>query len=263
MLTKEQELKIGETIKYSKDDTEVMEARNKLYNAYENMAYKISNDSHKQANAIHYDKTDLYQDALLALWSATEDYDPDKNAKFSTFVFTRIKKAVSTAINHSYSVKVGNAGKDRKYNLDKAIEEWNSKYGEDYYDGDMIDFLSERTNESPFQIYQLQSALQGAMSIDNAYTGEDGEGLTFDIEDKNSSHDPFELIEIIDYIDNLKFLSEEEKKIFNSQFVDHNNENYREVFTMQEEDYKKALRNISKKIKRKAGESISVNGITQ
>ena len=241
MLTKKVEIQLRYQLRDESEEVR-QAAYNELFKNYVNLVYKTASIMLQKKNARHYSYEDATQDGMLALAESIWDYDPDKGNKFSTFIFPRIYKAVVTGINNSYSVKVGNSGKDKLYKAYQAKEEWEN------LDTDltMEEYIKEKAKVPAYQIHNLKNAVYPTMTWD--YPIYNDEGAT--LEDIIPRHDSsFHKVIVVDYLERVDYLTKKEKELlYFDMGVDKPVSN--EVKYMQPKVFNREVRKIYTKIRK-------------
>lgn len=221
-LEKEQELELGKVIKRWQDsdktdkdlEKEATEAVNTLFNNYQDMAYSIALNLINKANAIHYAAEDAQQDALLELYRSLWYYDPSKKTKAGTFVYSRIWKAVSTAINDNYIIRLGNYGAGHKNYIDKLRLEWGNLPEEERSKISEDEYILQHTHMNAYNYLNTESIVKGAMSLDAKAHNADYDTVLHEvIEDESSRIELLEEKIPQEVLDILKSLPQEERSM--------------------------------------------------
>lgn len=245
-LEKEEELRLGRTIKQWQDsdktdkslEEEATKAVNLLFENYQDMAYSIALKLVNKANAIHYEEEDAKQDALLELYKSLWYYDPTKQTKAGTFVYSRVWKAVSTAINNNYIIRLGNYGAGHKNYIDKLGREWEDLSEEEKEKTSKYDYILEHTHMNAYNYQNTCNIVKGAVSLDSKPHNSENDNLLHEmIEDESARIElpeegiPEEIMRIIDslpkdeklmvlsdagYIDSdNRYTSQQKRKVYN------------------------------------------------
>ena len=215
-----------------------------LFENYTDMAYNVANKLMQRANAIHYTYEDAQQDALLTLATSIWDYDPSRNTKFSTLLYPRLHKSVSTGINNAYSLKVGNSGKTKLDKGKKIIESWNETNSK----GNVEEYLDREAKIKPYQLYNLKNATKPFLSF-NSDVSQDVDLKLEEVIADESSEMQYEESLFLEYIEGFYYLSEEEKILLATE-MDVLDEVPLFIKEMDLKIYKKRIRDIYKKIRK-------------
>lgn len=97
---------------------------------------KILKELVKQYNVIGIEKSDLYQEGLLGLFSAIKTYNQDRDSKFYTYAITCIKKNMIGAIKNTFLKKYRIL--NNSYSLDNILKDSDTNY---------YDIFKDETNE--------------------------------------------------------------------------------------------------------------------
>jgi RNA polymerase sigma factor len=248
LLSKQEEIRLGNIMKDYKEGRndnkkEAIKAHHKLVNNYIPMAYDIANKALRQSNAKHYTYEDIAQDTLLTLTEKMWDYDPSKNTKAGTYIYFWLKKAASTGINNSYSIKLGNGPKEKMYRVNKAIEQWEEE------DSDLSkdEYIYKKTKATPNQIFQINNAITPTLSLDQK-VNTDSFLLSEIIEDKAANIE-FDNLNYKALIDSLYFLDDKEKIILYADLdINYNFPDF--IKDMDSIDFNRQARKVYHKIKK-------------
>lgn len=221
-LGKGQELELGRIIKRWQDSDktdkslkeEATNAVNTLFNNYQEMSHSIASNLINRANAIHYSVEDAQQDALLELYRSLWYYDPTKKTKASTFVYPRVWKAVSTAINNNYIIKLGNYGAGHNNYIDKLRSEWENLPEEERSKVSEDDYILQHAHMNAYNYLNAKSIIKGTVSLDaKTYNAEYDTFLHEIIEDERSRIELLEEKIPQEVLDILRSLPQEERSI--------------------------------------------------
>lgn len=83
-----------------------MKTREQLFEENMKIAYKVAHNFIQKLN-LYNEEEDVFQEALIGLWKATESYDESKKIKFSTFAY----KYCTTAL---YNISVTSSTKNER-----------------------------------------------------------------------------------------------------------------------------------------------------
>lgn len=108
------------------------EATNIIINKYKNTIINILKEFLKEYNIIGIEISDLYQEGLIGLLHAIENYDESKEVLFYTYACTCIKTNIISAIRLTFRQK--NRILNNSYSLDNIFDESNNNFYEVFKD---------------------------------------------------------------------------------------------------------------------------------
>lgn len=163
----------------------------------------------------YFDKEDLYQEGVIGLIDALENYDETKNVKFSTYAFPYVVGKVSNFVRENKNIKIS---KDL-IRLGRKINEYISKhesvrgYKPQIHDIALMLSVKEEKIISALEAYNLNTK-----SLSDELN-DDGKAIT--LLDIMHKEEKISKEQMLDLKEAFKYLSDEEKElIINRYFKD-------------------------------------------
>lgn len=154
----------------------------------------------------YFDKEDLYQEGIIGLIKAYNNFDPSFNVKFSTYAYTFVLGQINKFIRENKALKINSD----LIRLGKKINEYINKHiSVRGYAPSIFDIANMLEIKESKVISALES-LQSVKSLDKEIS-EDGKKITLlDITAKNEN---IEKEQLLDLKEAFKYLSYDEKKL--------------------------------------------------
>ena len=124
------ELNDNELIYLCCDNNE--DAINLMIDKYKNVILSTLKDYMKEYNIIGVEVSDLYQEGLIGLMQAIQNYDTSRDVLFYTYASTCIRTSIISAIRQTFRKK--NRILNNSYSLDKLFDEESGNLYETFKD---------------------------------------------------------------------------------------------------------------------------------
>lgn len=156
------------------------------------------------------DKEDMFQEGLIGLMNAYENFDEEKGVKFSSFAYTHILGEVLKYIRESNTIKISRDLLKLNKSINKTKELMRQKLNRE----PTINELSQYLEISPQKIEQAEQITLSIKSLDYKIDDNLGEYEKIKVEEKNISPS------ILDLKNEINNLTKEELLLVKSRYFE-------------------------------------------
>ncbi len=165
-------------------------------------------------------REELYSAGCVGLVSAIERYDPDREAKFTTYAITRIRGAILDELRH-HDV-LGRVTRERVTRIQRAEAELHQR-GEELYD----EAVAREAGLSMDEYYDAERGLMTARQVSLSEVMDDGEHTLADLLSSQQERHPGHEIEMEEIVDVVYDMLTEKEQLMVVLY-------YREELTLKE-----------------------------
>lgn len=181
---------------------------NEFIKQYENLIYSMF----RYFEYYPY-KEDLFQQGVIGLMKAYENYDPNMNVKFSTFAYSHIWGEMNKLVAEDKTMKVSRNIRKLHLRIERTMIVLAQTYGREPSVDELVDYLGV----TPYEIREALMSRQPTRSIDEPICMDGKEmSLHETIADKRETH----IDELLTLKEQLQQLTDEEKRLIEARYME-------------------------------------------